>query len=93
MSSRPTAILGDKEEILALNKVDALDPETRAAKAAELEAISGVKPYLISGVSGRRRQAVLRRILPPRCAEAALRARDRGRRTDEPETPGGWTPS
>ena len=33
--------LGDKTEILALNKIDALDDETRAAKAAELEAAVG----------------------------------------------------
>ena len=44
--------LGDKAEILALNKVDALDAETRAARAAELEAAAGVKPRLVSGVSG-----------------------------------------
>ncbi|WP_369058185.1 GTPase ObgE [Caulobacter sp. 73W] len=44
--------LADKTEILALNKVDALDDETRAEKAAELEAVAGVKPMLVSGVSG-----------------------------------------
>jgi GTP-binding protein len=44
--------LEDKTEILALNKIDALDPETRAERAAELEAAAGVKPRLVSGVSG-----------------------------------------
>ncbi|MGO4611471.1 hypothetical protein AB4142_34560, partial [Variovorax sp. 2RAF20] len=44
--------LAVKSEILALNKIDALDEETRAAKQAELEAVAGVKPMLISGVSG-----------------------------------------
>lgn len=44
--------LGDKTEILALNKVDALDEDARAEKAAELEAVAGVKPMLVSGVSG-----------------------------------------
>jgi len=44
--------LADKREILALNKVDALDEETRAAKAAELEAAAGIAPRLVSGVSG-----------------------------------------
>jgi GTP-binding protein len=44
--------LEDKTEFLALNKVDALDPETRAERAAELEAEAGVAPRLISGVSG-----------------------------------------
>ncbi|MDP3175580.1 MAG: GTPase ObgE [Phenylobacterium sp.] len=44
--------LEDKSEILALNKVDALDPETRAARAAELAKAAGVQPRLVSGVSG-----------------------------------------
>lgn len=43
--------LEDKPEILALNKIDALDDETRAAKAAELEAAAGVKVRLVSGVA------------------------------------------
>ncbi len=44
--------LAEKPEIVALNKIDALDPETRAERAAELEAVAGVKPMLVSGVSG-----------------------------------------
>jgi GTP-binding protein len=44
--------LEDKTEILALNKVDALDADTRAERATELEAAAGVKPRLVSGVSG-----------------------------------------
>ncbi len=44
--------LAEKVEILALNKIDALDPETREAKAAELEAVAGRRPMLVSGVSG-----------------------------------------
>src|SRR6201991_3126617 len=36
--------LADKPEILALNKIDALDPETIEAKAAELAAAAGVGP-------------------------------------------------
>src|SRR4051812_8097714 len=44
--------LMEKDAILALNKIDALDPETREAKAAELEAASGIKPMMVSGVSG-----------------------------------------
>jgi len=43
--------LEDKSEILALNKIDALDEETIAAKAAELEAAAGVKIRLVSGVA------------------------------------------
>jgi GTP-binding protein len=44
--------LAEKPEVLALNKIDALDKEARKAKAAELKKASGVKPLLISGVSG-----------------------------------------
>jgi len=41
--------LEDKTEILALNKIDALDEETIELKAAELEAAAGVKVRRISG--------------------------------------------
>ena len=43
--------LEDKIEILALNKVDALDPAERKAKAAKLKRAAKVAPLLISGVS------------------------------------------
>ena len=42
----------DKPELIALNKVDALDPATRKAKAAALKKACGVKPFLVSAVSG-----------------------------------------
>jgi GTP-binding protein len=44
--------LGDKVELLALSKVDALDKETRKAKAAALKKASGGKVWQVSGVSG-----------------------------------------
>ncbi|MBX9616057.1 MAG: GTPase ObgE [Caulobacteraceae bacterium] len=44
--------LADKQEILALNKIDALTPEAREEKAAELAAVAGRRPMLVSGVSG-----------------------------------------
>jgi GTP-binding protein len=52
--------LADKAEILALNKVDALDEALRAAKIAELEAAAGVRPRLVSGVSGEGVRELLR---------------------------------
>ncbi|MBN9318496.1 MAG: GTPase ObgE [Caulobacterales bacterium] len=81
--------LADKPELLALNKIDALDDETRAEKAAELEAASGVKPYLISGVSGEGVRDVLRR-----AARLVREARGLAPVDDEDEapTPGGWRP-
>jgi len=44
--------LAGKSEILALNKVDALDEAARREKAAALEAAAGMAPRLVSGVSG-----------------------------------------
>ena len=41
-----------KAEIVALNKVDALDPDTRAERAAALQAACGSSPMIVSGVSG-----------------------------------------
>jgi GTP-binding protein len=46
------AELADKPELLALNKIDALDEETIAAKAAELAEAAGVEPRRVSGFAG-----------------------------------------
>jgi GTP-binding protein len=81
--------LGDKSEILVLNKVDALDPAARKAKAAELKKASGVKPRLISGVSGEGVTELLRdayALVRQRKAQAARPATD----ADGPSE--GWTP-
>lgn len=43
--------LEDKTELLALNKIDALDEDTIAEKIAELEAAAGVKVRRVSGVA------------------------------------------
>ena len=45
--------LVDKPEILALNKIDALDEESIAEKSAALESAAGHKVLAISGVAGR----------------------------------------
>jgi GTP-binding protein len=52
--------LADKAEILVLNKVDALDPDTRATKAEELAEAAGRAPLLVSGVSGENVTVLLR---------------------------------
>ncbi|MBU4038601.1 MAG: GTPase ObgE, partial [Alphaproteobacteria bacterium] len=83
--------LADKAEILALNKIDALTPEAREEKAAELEAVAGRRPMLVSGVSGEGVTELLR------AAWTEVR-KDRGEiapaEEDETvmETPGGWAP-
>jgi GTP-binding protein len=64
--------LADKPEILVLNKIDAVDEETRSERAAALEAASGRKPMLISGVSGEGVTALMRAALSEvRAARAA----------------------
>ena len=83
--------LADKAEVLALNKIDALTPEAREEKAAELEAVAGRRPMLVSGVSGEGVTELLR------AAWTEVR-KDRGviapAEEDETvmETPGGWAP-
>ncbi len=76
--------LSRKPRITALNKIDALDAETRAARKAALEAVAG-NVYLMSGVSREGVDDVLR----------ALRARiDAGRlrRKEASEEPAPWRP-
>ncbi len=67
-------LLKEKPELVALNKIDALDAEARVEKAAALEAAIGQKPFLISGVSGEGVNALLHaawsRIRESRAAEA-----------------------
>ncbi len=67
--------LADKPRVTALNKIDALDDEERAARLAELEAASGGPVFAMSGVSREGVDEVLRmvrrRILGARQAEAA----------------------
>jgi len=83
--------LAEKREVLALNKIDALTPEAREEKAAELEAVAGRRPMLVSGVSGEGVTELLR------AAWTEVR-KDRGEiapaEEDETivETAGGWTP-
>jgi GTPase len=61
--------LAEKPQIVALNKIDALDADARAERLDALEAAAGVRPLLVSGVSGEGVAALLRaalaRIRPP----------------------------
>jgi len=52
--------LGDKSEILALSKVDALDPDTLKMQKEALEAAAGRPVSLVSGVSGQGVRDLLR---------------------------------
>ncbi|HEY1751455.1 MAG TPA: GTPase ObgE [Caulobacteraceae bacterium] len=77
--------LADKPELLALNKVDALDDAARREKAAALQAAAGAAPRLVSGVSGEGVTALLRAAYGQVKAAAA---------PAEPEAPaqGDWRP-
>ena len=80
--------LAGKPEILALNKIDALDAGSLEAKAAELEAAAGAAPRRVSGVAGVGVTELLReawRLVRARRAEAAAG-------TGGPERPGEWRP-
>ena len=52
--------LAGKPELVALNKVDALDEDSRREKAQALEAAAGRAPLAVSGVSGEGVTALLR---------------------------------
>jgi GTP-binding protein len=77
--------LGDKTEFLVLSKVDALDEETRKAKAKELAKASGAQVRQVSGVSGEGVTELLRE------AYALVRAR-KGEAAEEAIAAGGPEP-
>lgn len=83
--------LADKTEILALNKIDALTPGAREEKAAELEAVAGRRPMLVSGVSGEGVTELLRAAW-----NEVRKTRGDIIMVDDEETvadtPGGWAP-
>jgi len=62
--------LDEKAELIALNKVDALTPEARKAKARALKAAARTTPYLVSAVSGEGVRELLR------AAHGKVRERD-----------------
>jgi GTP-binding protein len=82
--------LGGKTEVLVLSKVDALDPETRKAKAKALAKASGEKVRQVSGVSGEGVTELLRE------AYALVRERKSEEAADaleaSGEAPEDWTP-
>ncbi len=81
--------LAEKTELLALNKCDALDPETRASKAAELEAAAGRPPFIVSGVSGEGVTQLLRAAFAEVKVRRALERREETAGEDDAEV---WRP-
>ena len=84
--------LGDKPEIVALSKIDALTPEAREEKAAELEAVCGRRPLLVSGVSGEGVPELLRAAWAEVRKTRGETAPAEGDEDAVVETPGGWQP-
>ena len=83
--------LEDKVELVALNKADALDPETRKIRLKALKAATKKTPFVVSGVSGEGVTEVLRaafkQVLAGRRAEAGVTL------PEEDDLPGGtWRP-
>jgi GTP-binding protein len=81
--------LAAKPELVALNKIDALDAAARRAKRAELAAAIGAGVFLVSGVSGEGVTELLRAAW----ADVRLgRAQRAGAETDGDATAGEWRP-
>jgi len=72
--------LGDKHEIVALNKIDSIPAADLAKKRKTLEKACGGKVYLLSGVSGKGVPEVLRALM----AEIAERRAARAERARKP---------
>ncbi|HVI31256.1 GTPase ObgE [Phenylobacterium sp.] len=84
--------LADKPEILALNKIDALSEEEREAKAAELAAVAGVTPRLVSGFTGENVTELLReawKLVRRRRGEIVADEEDED---EAPASSGDWQP-
>lgn len=79
--------LTDKRVIVALNKIDMLDPELIAALSAELAEASGAEVMAISGASGAGVEAVLDQLI-----EAIGPAPGAAKELAEGEEPVAWSP-
>jgi len=77
--------LGDKPEIIGLNKIDAIPKAALARKKAALEKASGAKVFLLSGVTGEGVDEVLRAM-----AREIVKRRTRERRGGKDEQ--AWSP-
>ena len=83
-----------KKEIVALNKVDALDEETRAAATEALTKASRKKVHILSGVSGEGRDELISALAKYITAYRDNEREDIDDDDDDLEelTPGGWRP-
>ncbi len=85
--------LEDKDEIVALNKIDALDTETLSERKAALEIACGKPVLALSGVSREGVKAALRALknhIPT--PESPALVTDADELASEPSMPKGWSP-
>jgi GTP-binding protein len=79
--------LTDKPEIVALSKVDALDPETLKSQMQKLKRACGQTPLKLSAASGEGVTQALRTLMV-----AIDAAREQEQAAQKPATEGGWQP-
>ena len=82
--------LVDKPEVLALNKVDAVDDKTRAKLMKALKKASGVDPFPLSGASGEGLTVVLDKLVEaigPMGGTSELSAQSSAMQEEEPWSP------
>jgi GTP-binding protein len=88
--------LAGRREIVALNKVDALDADLREMIAADFQEKTGITPRRISGVSGEGVRELLREawklVRRERAAEAGTDYADDEETADPDARPEGWQP-
>lgn len=77
--------MGEKPELVVLNKIDAIPKEQRARKQAALEKASGAKVFAMSGVSGEGLKEVL-------TALARAVDKSRAKRAPKKAVPESWAP-
>lgn len=80
-------LLSDKPEIVALNKIDALDEETLHARLADLEDACGSRPLALSGVSGKNVDKAIAALAKIITKEKAVEVAEQ-----EATEEGSWTP-
>ena len=88
--------LADRPEIVALNKMDALDADLREMVSADFQEKTGVEPRRISGVSGEGVRELLREswkmVRRQRSKEAGTVYEDDEETADPDARPEGWQP-
>jgi GTP-binding protein len=91
--------LGGKQEIVALNKIDALTPEELETRKAALEDAAGAEIYAISAAAGAGVQPLLHKLMRLAAAtrkaeapETVEPASDDNDENADDDADGGWTP-